>query len=427
MARGDGTKPYQRADSYWVARFDAGYTASGTRRRKTVFGKTEAECKRRLREAVRAWRAAGETSINPKTTVKKWCDTWIDAREHSSRPAAHRTAKSMISTWIVPTVGHKRLSELTAGDLRLLDDALRTAGRSGTTLANTRRLLGTILTDARAEGHTVPESVFAAAKPAPAPSERQAMSIPEAIRLLIAATNPQAWPDLPPYSRAHTPEQRVKARSGNTAHIERYHASQTDPSRWLAALLQAMRQGESLGLLWDEVDFTRRLIVIRWELQAVPFGHAIPQHLRARHLTGRYWLLPPKTRAGERVLPMVPTMYDSLNAWRERCPDSPHGLVWPNPDGSPRSANLDRAAWRGLQAAAGINHPSGRPYLVHEARHTTATLLQAAGVSPEVIISIVGHASYASTQPYIHRDLSQARAALESVAALLTPSELAAG
>ena len=77
---------------------------------------------------------------------------------------------------------------------------------------------------------------------------------------------------------------------------------------------------------------------------------------------------------------------------------------------------------------AGVQHPAGRPYLVHEARHTTATLLQAAGVTPEVIISIVGHASYASTQPYIHRDLSQARAALQAVADLLSaPAALPSG
>ena len=42
----------QRADGKWVGRFDAGYTRTGGRRRKTVVATTEAECKRRLKKAI---------------------------------------------------------------------------------------------------------------------------------------------------------------------------------------------------------------------------------------------------------------------------------------------------------------------------------------------------------------------------------------
>lgn len=426
---------YRMGDGRWRAAVDVGWTERGTRRRKTFTAATKTEARRRLRDWLREYHATGNTDLNPRITVKQWCEQWVEARRAIDRPSAQGTNSSAIRRWIVPTIGNRRVSELTAQDLRKLDQALRAAGRSATTASNVRRLLGTILNDARAEGYLVPDPVFAADKPGAAPSDRQAMTIAEAVQLLVVASNPDGWPALPSdptprnpatggrlAGRLRTPGQRAAVAAWNALVVERGHALGTDPSRWLAALLQAMRQGECLGLLWDDVDLDRGLLTVRWGLQYVTAASTIPAHLRSRKLEGNWWLLPPKSVAGERVVPIVPMMRDALEAWREVCPGSPHGLVWPRPDGTPMSPALDRLAWRGLQAAAGVSHPAGRPYLVHEARHTTATLLQAAGVAPEVIISIVGHASYASTQPYIHRDLSQARAALQAVADMLTGS-----
>ena len=435
MGYGDGTV-YQRADGKWVASYEAGWSETGKRRRRKLVAASKTEAKRRLRDALRDL-DDGRSGLDPKITVKVWCEQWLDANRPRLRPRVAANHAGIIRRWIVPTIGNRRLRELTAGDLRRVDRAVLAAGRSQTTARNVRTSLSAILTDARAEGHMVPDAVFALPKPEAAPSDRQAMTIAEAVQLLIAASSRDNWSPLPPdptpitehgtklAGRLRTRKQREAITAWNALAVERKHAATTDPSRWLAALLQAMRQGECLGLGWEDVDLDRGLIRIQWELQLVEAGATIPAHLRARHLEGAYWLLPPKTRAGERVVPIVPMMHDALVAWREVCPESPHGLVWPRPDGTPMPPALDRLAWRGLQAVAGVQHPSGRPYLVHEARHTTATLLQAAGVSPEVIISIVGHASYASTQPYIHRDLSQARSALQAVADLLSgPAEL---
>jgi site-specific recombinase XerD len=50
--------------------------------------------------------------------------------------------------------------------------------------------------------------------------------------------------------------------------------------------------------------------------------------------------------------------------------------------------------------------------VVHEARHTTATFLLAAGVDPGVVTMIMGHSSIATTRGYQHVDLAQARLGL---------------
>ena len=58
-------------------------------------------------------------------------------------------------------------------------------------------------------------------------------------------------------------------------------------------------------------------------------------------------------------------------------------------------------------------------YLLHEARHTTATLLLEAGVDTAIITAILGHSSIVTTRGYQHASQALARRALDDVAARL--------
>lgn len=125
----------------------------------------------------------------------------------------------------------------------------------------------------------------------------------------------------------------------------------------------------------------------------------------------------PKTRAGSRVIPLVPWLVDSLSSWAKCAPSSPSGLVWPRGDGNPRSAELDRRQWYEIarEAKVSVTLPDGnsRTPLLYEARHTAATLLLANGIDETTIKAILGHSTVLSTQAYLHADESRARAALE--------------
>ena len=57
--------------------------------------------------------------------------------------------------------------------------------------------------------------------------------------------------------------------------------------------------------------------------------------------------------------------------------------------------------------------------MVHECRHTAATLLLAAGVDPEVVRSIMGWSSVAMRRTYSHAPRATVLAALESAATTL--------
>jgi integrase len=384
---------YQRAsDGMWMGTIEAGYSKTGARRRIVVSAKTEVEAKNKLKLKVRAL-ARGDEGTASRVTVKAWSDTWLTMTEKTSTPNAHTTDRSAVGSWIVPTIGHRRLDQLTPGDVRAVRTAVTDAGRSTSTALRYHGTLVRMLKAAQAEGYPVPDRVLGVTAPGEAVNDRQPLPIDQALATLQVAS--------------HLPH----------------------GSRWAAAFLQAMRQGECLGLTWDEVDLTPgdESLTISWQLQPLPYldkkdrskGFRVPDGYEARQLRGRMHLVRPKSKAGWRVVPLAPLMADALRRWRSFCPDSPHRLVWPALDGSPADENEDRDEWKRIQQAAGVRHPSGRPYHGHEARHTTATLLLALKVPESTRIAIMGHSSIASTRAYEHVDLTMARAALAQVAELL--------
>lgn len=411
MAYGDGAGPYQRADGRWYAAVDVGWTERGTRRRRTVSASTRAECARRLRNLKREINAGRAAAPAPSTTVKRWVDQWLPIQARTLRPKAYAVVDGMVRKWIIPTIGHRRLSELTAADARRLDTAHARTGNTTTTARTCRVTLVKLLRDAIAEGYTVPAPVLAAPLPRSAANRRRAIPVDDAARILHAAATRDQWPPLP-------------ADATTAEHKARRLARAVDASRWVAALLQGMRQGECLGLTWDRVDLDAGTITVDRQMQSIPkrardAGTADTDWYGAEHIAGAYYLVPVKSAAGRRIIPLVPWMTAALTAWRDECPPSEHGLVWPRAAGGPWSSGDDRAAWHGLQRAAGVGRPDGDPYTVHEARHSCATLLMALGVPAPVQLAIMGHSAITTTMGYQHADLAQARAALEGVASLL--------
>lgn len=405
MAYGEGTV-YQRKDGKWVASVEAGYTPSGGRRRITRARATEAEAKRALRAIRREVLAEQQaTVVSPRTTLKTWIGTWAVDYKRTARPRTYTNDLSLLAKWVTPTIGHRRLTDLTVTDLRKMEAAMRQAGRSTTSIRYVRLILHRVLKAAIVEGHHVADAVMLAPKPKAAASTREAVPAADAALILKAATSPDTWPPLPASTSAPT----LRARR---------LATEQDASRWVAALLQGMRQGECLGLTWDRIDLDAGTLTVDRQLVEMTAAEDVTgtDGVTYEHLTAGYYWGPVKTRAGARVLPLVPWMAAALTAWRTQCPESPYGLVWPRPDGGPWSKKDDRLAWRALQDVAGVHKEDGSHYLVHEARHSTATLLMAAGVPATVVIAIMGHTAITTSMGYQHSDLDQARQALEAVA-----------
>lgn len=379
---------YQNSRGQWVAAIEAGWTERGGRRRITLKARTKSAVRVRLADAQQRIAAEGPTVQKHSITVKRWADLWLEHRQRIVRPGTYVSDRSGVNRWIVPTIGHLRLDALVPADIRKVTAAQEDAGLALATMQRTHAVLGKILTDAVAEGYRVPQHAREAGSPGAGHSPRQSLSAEAAAKILaVALTRP-------------------------------------DASRWVAALVEGLRPAEALGLTWDMVNLEAETMTLAWQLKALPYvefrrpesGFRVPRGFESRQIQGAYHLVRPKTRAGSRVIPLVPWLVAALSTWAECAPPSPCGLVWPRDDGTPRSAELDRRQWYEIAEEAAVtvtlSDGSVRRPLLYEARHTAATLLLANGIDETTIKAVLGHSSVLSTQSYLHTDRARTRAAL---------------
>lgn len=101
----------------------------------------------------------------------------------------------------------------------------------------------------------------------------------------------------------------------------------------------------------------------------------------------------------------MPTIVEALRLWLDYA--QPQRFVF-EADGHPINPRVDWAAWRTMQAAAGINPP----YPIHSLRHTAAPLMAEAGIPERTRINVMGHSSADMTAYYTHREVAEQHQAL---------------
>ena len=127
-----------------------------------------------------------------------------------------------------------------------------------------------------------------------------------------------------------------------------------------------------MALRWQDVDLATGVIRVEraWDVKE---GVAVD----------------PKSRSGRRRVPIAAVLRDIL---LEHKIHSSNELVLSRPDGSPVNPTTSSAraakAWRRV----GLD-----PITLHEARHTCASLMIAAGVNARALSSYMGHASVTIT------------------------------
>jgi integrase len=117
-----------------------------------------------------------------------------------------------------------------------------------------------------------------------------------------------------------------------------------------------------------------------------------------------------KSKAGNRDIPLVPMVVNTLREWRAACPQGALELVFPNGRGNVEShTNIIHRLWDPLQIAAGMTVDAGgkdedrqpipkAKYGLHALRHAAASLFIAhLGCTPKRIQAVMGHASIRMT------------------------------
>jgi len=358
---------FRRRDGVWAGSLTVGYDERGTRKRRTVYGATKGDVLEKL-VRLRADALAGVLGDPQRLTVATFLHRWLeDVARPSVRASVHRRYTEIVRLRIVPQIGGIALSRLTPVHVQSLLTSLEDKGVSprGRQMAYDRlhRALGQAV-----QWGLVPRNVCDAVTRPRAPRPTMRVLTPEQVNVLLAA-----------------------------AREDRFHAL------YVLAVTTGLRQGELLGLQWDDVDLPRAVLHVRHALHEV---------------AGRLWLDEPKTPKARRAVDLPAVAVAALCEHRERllAKGQARQFVFCDTQGGPvRKSNLVRRSFLPLLKRAGL--PRIR---FHDLRHTAATLLLLQGVHPKVVQERLGHSQISITlDTYSHVLPSMGREAAAKLDALL--------
>ena len=189
---------------------------------------------------------------------------------------------------------------------------------------------------------------------------------------------------------------------------------------WRLALVTGMRQGELLGLSWDDV--LPDAVEVRGQLmRRVTDAERELAKREGRKPRGTWALTAPKAARRVKRIAIDPETSAVLDRHRvkmagERTPSwRYHGLVFVTPAGEPWHGADVLDAFHAACKAAGI-----RERRFHDLRHSAATLLRDDGVAEDTRMARLGHSTTTMARHYAQASEAQDRAAADGLGRALS-------
>jgi integrase len=364
-ANGDGSV-WLRKDGRWSGGVYV-RAINGRIERRYVYGKTRRETLQKIVELQKQRNdglPAGPTTL----TVERYLQEWLDHIQHHVRPQTYIGYESNVRLHIIPRIGSKKLVRLTVRDVRLMIDNVRDSGMSPRMVQWIHSTLRNALQHAFSE-------------------ELVTRNVAKSVRV----EQPEKITAIEPFTsiEAHTFLLKVQG--------HRLYAL------WVIMLMLGLRRSEVCGLHWSDVDLNNGTLRVSRGLQRV---------------NGSLCELPPKTRRSRRTVPLPLLCVRVLREHRDRqakervdarrsWADTPY--VFTSTVGTPLEPRTLTRTFHALCARHGL-----RRVRLHDLRHSCVSLLLALGVSPRIVMEIVGHSAIEMTMNvYGHVTLDNQRAALD--------------
>ena len=309
------------------------------------------------RKAAKDARDAARHAVNRGTyvppqqlTVGDWLDRWITAHEVELKPSTAKTYRANIDRYLRPALGHERLQSLSPSRLSVVfRDIHERGGKDGKpvsarTVEFARAVLRRAMQDAVLDRLVEVNPVVGTKRPRPAKPQHSTWTGVQLQEFLLGVTGQRLAP------------------------------------LWTLAAATGMRRGELMGLTWADVDLEAGLVAV---------DRSTTQLGRERVTTT------PKNHERRKVA-IDPRTVAVLRTWRttqavERLQWGPayrdtEGLLFTWEDGGPVLPDYVTKAFGKSQAGL-----LGPRLVLHELRHTHATLLLRDGVPVHIVAKRLGH------------------------------------
>lgn len=315
------------------------YGARGERQRKTFATQDAANAWRTDQLAARSRTRRRAPS---KATLREAAEVFLAGMREGTiatrsgetyKPSVIRSYEQTLNSHVLPDLGARAVGDLEAADLQTLTERLRRKGLSPSTIQNSINPLQAIYRRLMMLGDVTANPCRDIVLPTIRGRRMHAGDPADALRLIETS-----------------PEQ--------------------DRCIWALAFFAGLRLGELRALEWGGIDDRTNVIRV------------------TRSWDDREGPIPVKSAAGEREIPIISQLRPHLQNQRHRCSWQPDGLVLGRGATTPFHYNglyyRSKKAW----SEAGIARVTP-----HQARHSFASFLIAAGTDVKALTEIMGHTS----------------------------------
>jgi integrase len=333
-------------------------------KRKSFYGKTRQEVQKAMTAALRDVQQGRPIPVG-RETLGTYIGRWLaDVVAPDLRASTYRSYEQLARVHVVPALGKLQLRDLDPARIRAFLNDKRAAGLSPGSVLRLYALIRQVLNQAHRDG-LIAEPPTARMKAPTVPRYEAAMLTPEQARTVL-----------------------------NAFRGDRLEALIT------VALALGLRQGEALGLRWQDVDLNTGTLTVRYQLQRIK---GVPT------------LVEPKTKGSGRTIALPAPVAEALNEHRVRQLEArlaagsrwqERGLVFTSTIGTPLDGVKVTRRFQDRLARGGLSRMR-----FHDLRHSAASLLLAQGVHPRVVMELLGHSdirltmnTYSHVIPQLTRD-----------------------
>lgn len=381
----------QRKDGLWQGRYDAGIKPDGKRDVKYVYAKSEAECKRKLRDLIKQIHSTDYISVQ-KSSVKDYMDNWLNSvKKNELKPKSFDRLEQTLQSDVYPYIGALQLHGIKSADVQNMVNTLRDNGRAWSSIKKAY------------------DAVNACFK--------------HGVIQKTVASNPAIGVTVP--SKKLFPAQRIHFYTQEEAQMLCKQAmscwgngKRRYPMGAFVPLLinTGLRMGELLALKWeDDVDLENKVLTVHTNMTLIKDrekekGYKLQEQDSVKSDAGQ-----------DRSIPLNDPAVAALLDIRQVTGTQTYVMTTRSKTNiTPR--NIDRI-FRRIAKAAGF--PEEKIYGIHSLRHTFATLLLSNGVDIKTVSELLGHSDITVTyNTYIHVIKEQKKKALDTIPTLLSSNNV---